>query len=254
MIGIYKITSPSGKIYIGQSIDIKKRLRDYKNNKGVKQPKLNNSFLKYGFDAHEIEVICECLIEELNDKERYYQDLFDCVKKGLNCTLTASNDKSGKLSLETRKKISISNSNQSQEIRDSRAMKLKGRKRPDEVRFKISESSKGKKVSEATKIRLAEISRNMSPETRLKKSISATAKVQSKETRKKISAGLIGRNRSDETKLKISEKHGTRVIDIVTGQEFLSVAKAAKYLGCNISNLHNKLKGIRRNNTNLKFA
>lgn len=28
--GIYKITSPSGKIYIGQSIDIKRRWLDYK--------------------------------------------------------------------------------------------------------------------------------------------------------------------------------------------------------------------------------
>ena len=96
MIGIYKITSPSGKIYIGQSIKIENRLRDYKNRKGPKQPKLNNSFLKYGYEAHKIEIVCECLIEELNDRERYYQDLFDCIKSGLNCTLTASTDKSGK--------------------------------------------------------------------------------------------------------------------------------------------------------------
>ena len=30
MIGIYKITSPTGKIYIGQSINLKRRFRDYK--------------------------------------------------------------------------------------------------------------------------------------------------------------------------------------------------------------------------------
>lgn len=29
MIGIYKITSPSGKIYIGQSGNLEKRLKDY---------------------------------------------------------------------------------------------------------------------------------------------------------------------------------------------------------------------------------
>jgi len=29
MIGIYKITSPSGKVYIGQSKDLNKRKKDY---------------------------------------------------------------------------------------------------------------------------------------------------------------------------------------------------------------------------------
>ena len=29
MIGIYKITSPSGKVYIGQSIDIERRWKKY---------------------------------------------------------------------------------------------------------------------------------------------------------------------------------------------------------------------------------
>jgi hypothetical protein len=28
--GIYKITSPSGKVYIGQSVDIKRRFTTYK--------------------------------------------------------------------------------------------------------------------------------------------------------------------------------------------------------------------------------
>ncbi len=30
MIGIYKITNPEGKIYIGQSIDIDRRFKEYK--------------------------------------------------------------------------------------------------------------------------------------------------------------------------------------------------------------------------------
>lgn len=31
--GIYKLTSPSGKVYIGQSINLKNRFRHYKSNK-----------------------------------------------------------------------------------------------------------------------------------------------------------------------------------------------------------------------------
>jgi hypothetical protein len=61
MVGIYKITSPSGKIYIGQSVEIKRRFNSYKRmyvkNKGV--VKLYRSFLKYGADNHIFEVVCE---------------------------------------------------------------------------------------------------------------------------------------------------------------------------------------------------
>lgn len=236
MIGIYKITSPSGKIYIGQSVNIENRIRDYKTGLACKQPKLNRSFLKYGFEKHKIEIICECLIEELNEKERYYQDLFSCIgKSGLNCVLTKSTDRSGYISEETK-------------------IKMSGKKRPDHVRLKISNSSKGRKHSPETLRILAECSRNMSAETRLKKSIAATGKIQSEETRRKISEAGKGRKHTDEAKLKISSMHGKRVIDTVTGEKFISVAKAAKHLGCNISNLHHKLKGIRNNNTNLIFA
>ena len=39
LIGIYKITSPSNKIYIGQSLDIDRRFKTYKNiNKVKRQP------------------------------------------------------------------------------------------------------------------------------------------------------------------------------------------------------------------------
>jgi hypothetical protein len=31
IVGIYKITSPSGKVYIGQSINIERRIKEYKN-------------------------------------------------------------------------------------------------------------------------------------------------------------------------------------------------------------------------------
>ena len=47
-IGIYKITSPSGKVYIGQSWDIKKRFSKYRSLQSVyKQRVLFNSFKKH---------------------------------------------------------------------------------------------------------------------------------------------------------------------------------------------------------------
>jgi group I intron endonuclease len=105
MIGIYKITSPNDRIYIGQTINYKNRLNKYKNLKGSKkQIRLHNSFLKYGITNHIFEFIEECTIEELNTKERYYQDLYDVLsKKGLNCYLTHTNELKRIVSEETKK-------------------------------------------------------------------------------------------------------------------------------------------------------
>lgn len=109
MIGIYKITSPTNKVYIGQSVDIEKRFLKYKNLNCKRQPAIYNSLKRYGIDKHKFEIICECDIIELNDKERYYQDAFSATGvNGMNCKLTTSSDRSGKLSEETKRKMSNS--------------------------------------------------------------------------------------------------------------------------------------------------
>ncbi len=105
MIGIYKITSPNGKIYIGQSVNINKRFRQYKNLHCKFQTRLNNSLKKYGINNHIFEVVVLCEKDELNKLERYYQDLYDCIgKNGLNCILTNSGDRRAERSQETIKK------------------------------------------------------------------------------------------------------------------------------------------------------
>ena len=90
MIGIYKIISPSNRVYIGQTRDFDKRLMNYKYIKSItKQRRLCESFKKYGAENHIIEFIEECLFEELNVFERKWQDYYDVTsKKGLNCILT----------------------------------------------------------------------------------------------------------------------------------------------------------------------
>ncbi|MEO6522212.1 MAG: NUMOD3 domain-containing DNA-binding protein [Mucilaginibacter sp.] len=109
-IGIYKITCIKNKrVYIGQSVDLEKRLHQYKIIKCKKQPKIYRSLLKYGVSKHKFEVVVECDIEDLNKWERYYQDLYSaCGKNGLNCQLTESDNLSGTHSEETRAKISLS--------------------------------------------------------------------------------------------------------------------------------------------------
>lgn len=88
MIGIYKITSPSNKIYIGQSKNLEKRKKAYKYSLAKGQPRLNNSFKKYGYENHTFEIIHFCEIHELCYFERYYQDLFSVeLENGLNCII-----------------------------------------------------------------------------------------------------------------------------------------------------------------------
>lgn len=83
--GIYKITSPSGKIYIGQSINILKRWGDYKClHNCSEQCRLYNSFVKYGVKKHSFEIIHVCETGNLNSLEEYYVGLFDSLTKGLN--------------------------------------------------------------------------------------------------------------------------------------------------------------------------
>ncbi len=78
MIGIYKITNKiNGHCYIGQSRNIDKRWRDHKiashnkNDKGYNYP-LYQAFRKYGIDNFSFEVIEECSINLLNEKEHYW--------------------------------------------------------------------------------------------------------------------------------------------------------------------------------------
>ena len=148
MIGIYKITSPSGRIYIGQSVNINKRFIAYKNLKCKSQRKLYNSFKKYGYENHVFEIIEECEKSELNIKERYYQDLYDVINKGLNCVLQELNGKSGKLSEETKLKIKTALLNRTEETKLKLSIAAKNRIMSSETRLKISNSNKGRKVSD----------------------------------------------------------------------------------------------------------
>jgi len=190
--GIYKITSPTGKIYIGQSRDINKRKNQYKNNKGKGQIRLHRSIIKYGWNFHKFEIICECQEYKLNDLEKYYIEFyntFDTVH-GLNLTDGGNNAKHTE---ET--KIKISNAN-------------KGKILSNATKLKISLAHKGKHLSEEAKLKIGEATRHriIKNETRLK----LKNRIISKETRKKMSlAGKgnkhnLGHKHSDESKMKMS--------------------------------------------------
>lgn len=83
--GIYKITNKiNNKIYIGQSIDIKRRWSEHKSRANEKDTNCYNkplyrSIRKYGIENFNFEIIEECKVEELNEKEKYYIQLFNSL-------------------------------------------------------------------------------------------------------------------------------------------------------------------------------
>ena len=144
MTGIYKIKNPNNKIYVGQSIDIEFRFNSYRKMNNCKnQIALKRSFEKYGVENHIFEVIEECDVLSLNERERYWQDFYNVIdSNGLNCKLTSTFDKSGKLSDETINKIKKWRSTQ---IRNPHT---------EETKNKISKLHKGKKLTEEHKEKL----------------------------------------------------------------------------------------------------
>jgi len=89
--GIYKITSPTGKVYVGSSININKRKENYKYNQCPQQPKIFNSIKKHGWEQHSFEIIEECSKDNIIERERYWVNHFDSIKNGLNLQTPGEN-------------------------------------------------------------------------------------------------------------------------------------------------------------------
>ena len=87
--GIYKITNQiSGESYIGQAVDIAKRWKDHaKCGLGIDTPannKLYKAMQEYGIWNFSWELIEQCPREQLNEKEKYYIDLYMTNDFGFN--------------------------------------------------------------------------------------------------------------------------------------------------------------------------
>lgn len=87
MIGIYKITNKlNGKIYIGQSINIKRRWNEHKAKKGEKANLLYFDFQKYGIENFDFSILQECEQSELDFLEIFYIKKFNSFYNGYNLT------------------------------------------------------------------------------------------------------------------------------------------------------------------------
>lgn len=87
--GIYKITNQKTKeCYIGQAVDISSRWKDHaKAGLGIDTPagnKLYKAIQEYGIQNFSWEIIEECPKDQLNEKEKYYIELYQSKDYGYN--------------------------------------------------------------------------------------------------------------------------------------------------------------------------
>lgn len=265
--GIYKITSPTGKVYIGQSINCRARYTHYKNGHGKDQVGLYRSIQKHGWDSHTFEIIFECEQEKLNEMEVYYISLFNSFgpPHGLNLTEGGCN---WVRSVETRKKMSQSQM---------------GKKMPLEVREKISKGHTGKKHSQETLLKMSIGRTGIKHTEEAKKKISLghiglkrtkeqcenmsklrMGRVVTSETRHKISLANKGKKLSEERKRNMSlyrkgkkisgESRKKIILNLMTGIFYIGIKDAAKSIGKPNTTLGRKLCGITKNNTSFIYV
>ena len=214
MIGIYKITNKiNNKIYIGQSNDIKRRKNEHRCIEHETNKSLKKAYIKYGLENFDFEVLEECKLEELNDKEKYWIEL---LKPQYNRTSGGDGSPNHKVSEETRK-----------------LLKQKGK----EFWGNLNEETKQKIINQ--NLKGPAIGHKVSKETRKKLREANLGKVQSKETIEKRKKTMIEKKKNGY--IQTNENHRKKVICIETGEIFNSLKEAIdKY---NLSTLCGHLKG-----------
>jgi len=152
------MTSPSERVYIGQTRSLIKRKSFYRNlykSDIIRQPKIFNSLKKYGFEAHNFEIINELphdiSQEILNIYEIFYIQQYK--NSGFNMLNLSGGGANGKLSEETKEKLRQKQlgKKQSKETIEKRRQTVKER-----GLILIPPSNKGKKASPETRKKISD--------------------------------------------------------------------------------------------------
>lgn len=169
MIGIYRIYhKKSGMSYIGQSIDIKKRIQDHFKNDY--RSYIYNSIHKYGVDMFNWEVLEICDISELDCRECHWIESLDTIRpNGYNLKSGGANGRhsesskqkmseahKGKNNYWYGRKLSDEHKEKLSKAQRGRKHHLYGKKRPLKFRQRISESNHNRVYSEETKRKISE--------------------------------------------------------------------------------------------------
>lgn len=206
--GIYKIENIiNGHCYIGQSIDLGRRIRNHftelkRNNHHNNH--LQNAYKKHGKRNFVFSVLIYC---ENNELTRYEQWFVDTIDPEYNICRECVDSKKGIVpSEETKRKISESNKGKmNQEEKQKLSERMTGNKyalgykqtKEERQRMKGNKIWLGRKHSEDSKNKISEAKKG-------------NGHKHSEETKRKLSEANIGKKLSEETKRKISETKKAR--------------------------------------------
>lgn len=254
---IYKITSPSGCVYIGQTTNPTSRINFYKGHHCKRQIRIYHSILKHGWENHRFEIIKEIEFDEaeLNRLEVFYISEHKSFNTphGLNLTsggrfgvLSESSRKllseklKGKvISPETRHKLRLANigKKQSAETIAKRTVKITGKKRSDESRQRYRLAKKGIVFSPEHIQSLKNANRPP---------ITEATKQKLRATHKERFAN------GQRTFLKVKYK-GKKVINTSDNSVFESLTKACEFYNYSFQAMKHRMSGRTKTPTTLKW-
>jgi len=232
--GIYRITCAiTKKFYIGSAVNLRDRyqvhFRRLRLNKH-ENPHLQRAWNKHGEHAFTFEIIELVLIPFLIEREQYWIDKTQVVKKGFNIAPNAGSALGRKHSPETIEKIRESNRRREMSPETLEKMRQshlgqpshnRGKKTPPETREKIRQASLGKKLSTETreKLRRASLGQKHTPEQIEKQRQATLGHKKSPEAIKNIRQAALNRH-----KRPIEEMEAIRM-DYASGMTYRQLAK-----------------------------
>lgn len=127
---IYEIISPTNKVYVGQSTNLEKRIRYYKLTDCRFQVKLYNSLRKHGWIAHKFGILIQLKDNVDQSWLNYWEQFFIDHYKQCNFELMNIREagSKGKLSPETKRKISIANTGKKKSLVDRQGISNRKKK------------------------------------------------------------------------------------------------------------------------------
>ncbi len=155
---IYKITSPSGRVYIGQTSNLTQRFKDYKYKDCKKQQKIYNSLCKYGPENHKFKIVCGIYDEPIENVAKIEQKVLDIHKNaGISMLNIRDAGCRGKHSEESKLKMSLAQKDRKQtpeQVEKNRLGQL-GKKLSEEHKKNISKGNIGRVFSQETKNKIS---------------------------------------------------------------------------------------------------
>ena len=209
--GIYQIVNDvNGKMYIGQSIDIFTRWITHKwelNANTHHNTHLQSAWNKHGEDNFSFNILEECPVELLDDRECYYIEKFNTTDSNTGYNLVSGGSCNRTFSQEVLEKMSKSQTGRkhSEETKQKIRKSHLGKILSDETITKLKESHKKENLSQETinKMSIAKKGKPLTDDHKKKLSNAHKNRVVTEETRKKMSKANIGHIVSDETREKL---------------------------------------------------